>query len=136
MIYLGDGPLFSKIKEEVKELELDNDVVFLGKRNDIPDLLSSMDIFILPSLFEGLPVVGVEAQASGLPIVLSDTITEEICLFNYKYLDLKKSPNYWAKEVLSIKRNDNRTQGYLNVKEKGFDISQEAKKLEKIYLKM
>lgn len=136
LILVGDGPLFSKIKEEVKELDLENDVVFLGKRNNISDLLSSMDVFLLPSLFEGLPVVGVEAQASGLPIVLSTAITKEIGLLNYKYIDLKKTPEYWAKETLSIKQDNSRNQAYLEVKEKGFDIKQEAKKLEKIYLEM
>ncbi|NMA84101.1 MAG: glycosyltransferase family 1 protein [Epulopiscium sp.] len=136
LLLVGDGPLIQSVKNKVKKLNLNNDVIFLGRRNDIPHLLCAMDIFLLPSLFEGLPVVGVEAQASGLPIVLSDTITEEIGLLNYKYIDLEKTPEYWAKEILSIKQDNSRNQAYLAVKEKGFDIKQEAKKLEKIYLEM
>lgn len=136
LLLVGDGPLFQNIKEKVDKLNLNNDVIFLGRRKDIPDILQAMDIFLLPSLYEGLPVVGVEAQASGLPIVLSTAITKEIGLLNYKYIDLKKTPEYWAKEILSIKQNNTRNQAYLAVKEKGFDIKQEAKKLEKIYLEM
>lgn len=136
LLLVGDGDLFQNVKDKVDKLNLNNDVIFLGRRNDIPDLLCAMDVFLLPSLFEGLPVVGVEAQASGLPIVISDTITEEVCLFNYKYLSLKKSPDYWAKEVLSIKKDEDRTLGYIKTKEKGFDITQEAKKLQEMYLIM
>ncbi|MBM7685771.1 glycosyltransferase family 1 protein [Defluviitalea raffinosedens] len=136
LLLVGDGPLFQTIQEKVKKLNLNNNVIFLGRRKDIPDILQAMDIFLLPSLFEGLPVVGVEAQASGLPVVFSNSITQEICLFNYKYLDLNQSPEYWAQEVLSIDRNCNRIQAFLNVKEKGFDIKEEAKKLENIYLEM
>lgn len=136
LLLVGDGPLFQNIKDKVDKLNMSNDVIFLGRRKDISDILQAMDIFLLPSLYEGLPVVGVEAQASGLPIVLSDTITREIGLFNYKYIDLEKTPEYWAKEILSIKQDNNRNQAYLEVKEKGFDIKQEAKKLEKTYLEM
>lgn len=136
LLLAGDGPLFQNIKEKVNKLNLNNDVIFLGRRKDIPDILQAMDIFLLPSLYEGLPVVGVEAQASGLPIVLSDTITREIGLFNYKYISLKRSSEYWAEEVLKIENNNDRKKAYLDIKEKGFDIIQEAKKLESMYLEM
>lgn len=136
LLLVGDGPLFQNIKERVDKLNLNNDVIFLGRRKDIPDILQAMDIFLLPSLYEGLPVVGVEAQASGLPIVLSDTITREIGLFNYKYISLKRSSEYWAEEVLKVENIKNRKKAYLDIKEKGFDIKQEAKKLESMYLEM
>lgn len=136
LLLVGDGPLIQNVKNKVNKLNLNDDVIFLGRRNDIPNLLNAMDIFLLPSLFEGLPVVGVEAQASGLPIVLSTAITKEIGLLNYKYIDLKKTSEYWAKEISSIKQDNVRNQAYLEVKEKGFDIKQEAKKLEKVYLEM
>ena len=136
LILVGDGPLMTNVKEKVKKLKLESDVLFLGKRSDIPILLHSMDIFLLPSIFEGLPVAGVEAQASGLPIVMSTEITKEIGLLNYKFVDLKETPEYWAREILNIKQCGFRDKAYLEVKEKGFDIKQEAKKLEKIYMEM
>ena len=136
LLLIGDGFLLEKIKKNVDKLNLNNDVIFMRRRSDIPDLLQVMDVFLLPSLYEGLPVVGVEAQASGLPIVLSDTITKEIGLYNAKYLSLKQSSEYWAEEVLKIEKNNDREKAYLNIKEKGFDISQEAKKLECMYLEM
>lgn len=136
LVLVGDGPLFDNVKKKVDELDLVDDVVFLGRRNDIPNLLSAMDIFLLPSLFEGLPVVGVEAQVSGLPIVLSTEITREIGLVNYKYIDLNKSTEYWADEIISIKLNEDRAESYKNIAERGFEIVKEARKLEKIYLDM
>lgn len=76
-IFIGDGELADQIKSKVKELSLEKYVKFLGKRNDVPLLLLLMDYFALPSLYEGLPTVGVESQASGTPTLLSDTITRE-----------------------------------------------------------
>lgn len=136
LLLVGDGPLMENTKSKVIKLGIANDVIFLGRRGDIPELLSAMDIFLLPSLFEGLPVVGVEAQASGLPIVFSETITREIGLFNYKYIDLDDSANIWAKEILNINLTKDRLDACYKVMKSGFDISQEAKKLEKIYLEM
>lgn len=136
LVLVGDGPLISNMKEKVKKLNLDNDVIFLGRRNDIPNLLQAMDIFILPSLFEGLPVVGVEAQASGLPIVISTNITREIGLLNAQYIDLEATPEHWAESILNVKKNTNRKNGVNILREKGFDISIEATKLENIYLNM
>lgn len=136
LLLIGDGPLMEVTQEKAKRLGVYDSVVFLGRRNDIQDLLNAMDIFILPSLFEGLPVVGVEAQASGLPIVLSTEITREIGLESYKYIDLDKSPEYWANEILDMKLNTNRDKAYKNIAENGFDIAKEARKLEDLYLDM
>ena len=74
---------------------------FLGVRNDVPDLMQGMDIFLLPSLFEGLPGVGIEAQASGLITFMSDTITEETKITDLiKFMNINANPRSWAKEIL------------------------------------
>ena len=80
LILVGEGPLFDEIKKKVYSLNLESRVLFLGQRNDINELYQVMDVFVLPSLYEGLPVVGIEAQANGLPVVFCDNITKEIMI--------------------------------------------------------
>ena len=135
-ILVGEGPLFEQVKERINQLNISKDVILLGKRNDVPDLLQAMDVFLLPSLFEGLPVVGVEAQVSGLPIVMSDNITEEIGLLNYKFISLNETAESWANKTLEMTINIDRDNAADTLISYGFDISIEAKKLEKIYFDM
>ena len=73
---IGEGELKENIKNKVKEYGISDKVEFLNQRKDVAELLQAMDCFILPSLYEGLPVVGIEAQTSGLPLICSDTITK------------------------------------------------------------
>lgn len=77
LLLVGTGELEESIRAKVRALGLDNDVLFLGQRGDVPELLSAMDVFVMPSRFEGLPVTMVEAQMSSLPCVVSDNITRE-----------------------------------------------------------
>lgn len=77
LLLAGQGPLQEEIKNKVRELGLDDSVGFLGQRNDANELYQAFDVFLLPSLYEGLPVVGVEAQASGLLCFFSDDMTKE-----------------------------------------------------------
>lgn len=74
----GTGEDENRIKEKVKELGLEDSVMFYGTTNEVQNILQMMDVFLFPSLYEGLPVVCVEAQAAGLPVVASGTITEEV----------------------------------------------------------
>ena len=137
LLLIGEGKLKPKIEDYAKKIGINKNILFLGLRKDIPNLLMCMDCFVLTSFYEGLPVVGVGAQASGLPIILSDTITKEVNLSeNVKYISLKEQPTTWANEINNIlsKEND-RELAYENVKKKGFDIENTAKKLEEIYLK-
>ena len=135
LILIGDGELKNKILWKAEQLNLENDVLFLGIRDDVHRLMQAMDVFVLPSLFEGLPVIGVEVQASGLPIVMSKNITREIGLVNYSYIGLEEPADYWAEHIISIKHRDRRN-AYMRIMESGFDIHEEAKKLEKIYSDM
>ena len=136
LLVVGDGPLFNQVRRKIHQLNISSEVVFLGKRDDVPDLLQAMDIFLLPSLFEGLPVVGVEAQVSGLPIVMSSNITKEIGLLNYEYISLDEDANNWADKILEMPINLERQNSCDILMENGFDISIEAKNLEVLYMGM
>lgn len=102
LLLIGEGSLEEQIKRKVKEMGLENNVAFLGLRNDISDILKEIDVFLMPSLYEGLPISAVEAQASGNKLVLSDTISKETKLTeNVQFISLEKPAEYWKNCVLS-----------------------------------
>ena len=102
LLLIGEGELQDGIRRKVEDYGLTDKVQFLGVRSDVPRLWKAMDIFILPSLFEGLPIVALEAQASGVCSILADTITREVRLTdNVSFLSLNDSPGKWCKEALS-----------------------------------
>lgn len=116
-----------------KELNISNDAHFLGRRSDIPQLLSAMDVFIFPSFREGLPVSVVEAQAAGLPVLMSDTVTDEVCITDHiKRLPIDADPSVWAKEIETMP-GDLRTCAYEEVRKRGWDIADCAKTLVDFY---
>lgn len=110
LLLVGTGELEEDIKQEVKTLGLDSKVIFTGVRKDIPQLLSAMDVMIFPSLYEGMPNVIIEAQATGLPCVISDTITAEANITGLvEYKSLSISPDGWADTAIKLlghKRKD------------------------------
>lgn len=135
LLLIGEGELEDTIKQKVSSLGLDNTVHFLGVRKDIPDILQAIDLIIFPSLFEGLPVFGIEAQAAGVPLVASDTISREMELTNnVMFLSLQKNPNVWAVKALNYYKKIERIDTSSIIKDKGFDIQLEAKKIEDFYI--
>ena len=103
LLIIGKGELKSEIEEKVEKLSLADSVMFLGVREDIPKLLSAMDIFVFPSFFEGMPNTVIEAQTSGLPCVIADTITREVAVTKYvKFLSLNDSAEIWASKILEF----------------------------------
>ena len=134
LIWIGTGPLSEKIQSAVKEQRLDDKIIFLGNRSDMCELYQAMDVFLLPSLFEGLPVVGVEAQFADLPCVFSDTITEEVVL-NKKacFVPLKKSADEWADTVLKKINGDVRRRYSLDEIPEQYDIDKAAVRLAQLY---
>lgn len=135
LLLAGDGELFNDIKKKVSTLGLDDSVKFLGRCSKTSDLYQAFDLFLLPSLFEGLPVVAVEAQASGLPCVFSDTISREVDLSSMvKFVSLNAPVSTWADTILEHSKLGNREEGYLKLKKSGYDISDAARNLQKIYL--
>lgn len=137
LLLAGQGPLMKEMKEKVNSLGLTKNVKFLGQRNDTNELYQAFDVFLLPSLYEGLPVVGVEAQASGLLCILSSDMTKETkVLDTTEFLSLKQSAEEWASKLLDAfnkyKRRDTKEELSYNK----FNILIESKKLERKYFEL
>jgi glycosyltransferase involved in cell wall biosynthesis len=133
LLLIGEGDLKSQIEKKVNKLGLSSAVRFLGVRSNISDLMQAMDIYLFPSFFEGLPVVMIEAQASGLRCVVSDTITREVDVTGrVEFINLKESPNVWAERVLSIPIDRQDTSELLRIN--GYDTLATAKWLTDFYL--
>lgn len=137
LVLIGNGELLEEIKEYVEEKQLKEVVCFYGTTNEVPQILQAFDCFLLPSFYEGLPVVGVEVQASGLPFILTDTITKEVDFSDLvNYLSLEDRPEKWAETVIkcsALKRNRSKYPDI--VRKAGFDISEETNKLTGLYEK-
>lgn len=126
LMLVGKGELEDKIKEKIKALNLDGSVIFTGVRSDIPALLSAMDVFVFPSFYEGMPNTVIEAQATGLPCLIADTITKEANVTGLvRYMPLK-APEEWAKEALNM-ISDTRMQTKEIMIRNGYDIENVSK---------
>lgn len=133
LVMVGEGNLKPQIEKKVSELGLATNVRFLGVRSDIASLMQGMDLFLFPSLFEGLPVVLVEAQAAGLKCVISDSITKETDITGrIEFVSLNESPEEWANKILSPSYEHLDTS--LLLREKGYDTGTMAKWLADYYL--
>ena len=134
LILVGDCPDRESIEKKIHDLQIDDDVFLLGQRNDVCEIIQSFDAFILTSIFEGFPVVLVEAQAAGIPCVVSDTITDEVRITDLvETVSLKESATRWANSVINqVKRKKTRMNNMII--KNGFDIVQESKKLESFYI--
>jgi glycosyltransferase involved in cell wall biosynthesis len=107
LLLLGEGPLRAEIERLVIARQLDRHTLFAGSRPDVPRLMvGAMDAFVMPSLCEGLPLVGIEVQAAGLPSLLSDEITQEVCIVRplVEYLSLSRSAASWAEAILRARQ--------------------------------
>ena len=131
LLLIGIGPLENQIKDKIRKLDLVESVIFLGQRDDINKLYSVMDIFCLPSLYEGLPVVGVESQATGLPIIFSNGVSHEAIISkNAKIVPNQETGAYIEKMDEITQENKQRALASIN---ENMSIKNEAPKLEAIY---
>lgn len=120
-------------KTKVYKLGIEHNVQFLGICNDVPALMQAMDCFLLPSRFEGLGMVGIEAQAAGLPCFCSDTIPHELGVSNLvHFISLKIPAENWTEEILK-KSNIPRRDMQKEIADAGYDIEKEIGKLEEFY---
>ena len=135
LLLVGGGENMPKIQAKAHTLGIAEHVRFLGVRSDVADLMQAMDVFVFPSLYEGLPVTMVEAQAAGLPCLISDKIPPECILTNglVGVLPLSAEPETWAAKILE-KKNLPRIDRRSEIAAHGFDITTEAVKLQKFYL--
>lgn len=135
LLLVGDGELRSAVEKKVKNLNLTDHVIFTGVRSDIPELLQAMDVFVMPSYHEGLPVTIVEAQAADLPCVLSNEITKEVeILETVRWCSLSDNSSIWAEKVLLYLNSRNRTNTSHEIADAGFDIKNTTNNLTKSYL--
>lgn len=133
LVCVGGGS-YSLLEKKARKLKIDDDVVFLGSRNDVPELLQAADVFVFPSKFEGLPGAVLEAQAAGLPCVISDVISKDVCVVDplITMLSLKNSPKEWADTIVNV---SGRERGSTLDKfiSKKFDISALCGELTRLY---
>lgn len=137
LVLLGDGELLEKIKKKVKRKGLQDKVFFIGNVGNANEWYNVFDVFVLPSLWEGLPVVGVEAQANDLPCIFSDSVTKEIAIAQrVEFIPLKSSTFQWAEAIMSsfcITTRNNNTE---LITDHNYNIVFEAKKLQNRYMKL
>lgn len=134
LVFAGTGTLQGEIEKEVRQRKLTDKVIFLGFRTDMHDVYQLFDLFFMPSLYEGLPYALVEAQAAGLPCLISDAITEDsIATENVARCGLSDPPEVWAQKMERMLQSFQRKDTYEVMKNKGWDISTEVQELEKIY---
>lgn len=135
LILIGDGEGRQDIEELVKSKGLENDVIFMGIQENVNELLQAMDVFLFPSLYEGLSVALLEAEAAGLPCFISDSISDE-CIVTKGLIEktsLNTSPKIWAQKIVD-KKNFQRTDTRNELKMAGYDIVESSKQLENYYL--
>lgn len=134
LLLIGKGELLEKIMMKVEAQGLTNCVMFLGTRDDVSELMQAMDVFVLPSVYEGLPLVLIEAQAAGLPVVASDCITSETDISGLiRYESLSKAAGDWADTIISA-QNSKREDTYSKIARAGYDISDNTLLLSELYL--
>lgn len=135
LLLVGGGTDMQKMQAKAQTLGIAEKVRFLGVRSDVDDVMQAMDVFVFPSLYEGLPVTMVEAQAAGLPCLISDKVPSECVLTNglVEKVPLSESPDVWAEKIIAkygTPRTDRRTE----IAAHGFDITTEAVKLQEFYI--
>ena len=138
LVIAGDGPLRLDLEEKTRKLSISDHVIFLGPRRDIPELLMAFDSFVLPSQYEGLGIALVEAMASGLPCIFTDSIPSEVNLIPslIHRISLNDDNNVWAETIIEATPLEERKNGSLIIKDRGYDIKETAKELQDFYLKI
>lgn len=135
LLLVGNGELKQNIEGKAKALGIADSLIFAGIRSDVPDLLSAMDVFVFPSFYEGMPNTVIEAQATGLPCVIADTITKEACVTDcVHFMSLVDSAEKWVDKILESKNNNivDRSLYSKVMKNRGYDINDVVKMFKKI----
>ncbi len=122
LVIVGEGEDRAEIEALIREWELEPRCILTGRRSDVPALLSAMDIFLLPSFHEGMPFSIIEAQANGLPCIISDTLSPELKLTDTVYYESIQDAPAWSRRISSTMPTENRTEMAGIVREKGYDI--------------
>ncbi len=138
LVLVGTGALLDLIKQKVNELEIESAVIFLGMRDDINEIYQAMDIFLFPSLFEGLGFVLVEAQTAGLPCFITDTLPDEVKVLDTTIpMSLDENNSFWSRKILAYLEqinNKKRNKKSHEMYDSKFNIEKEIKIIEKFYI--
>jgi glycosyltransferase involved in cell wall biosynthesis len=137
LMLIGDGELEAAVRAKADQLGISDSVLFMGRQSNVGELMSAMDLFVLPSLYEGLGIVLVEAQCNGLPCVVSqEAYNEEVTVYPdlLSVLPLSCGAEKWANHILSKDRNLDRNVDLSLLGTSGYDMKTEIKKLEELYL--
>ncbi|UKK49258.1 glycosyltransferase family 1 protein [Prevotella sp. E9-3] len=134
LLLIGVGPLMDDIKAKVLQLGLSDKVQFLNERSDVDSLLQAFDLFLMPSLFEGLPFVLIEAQCTGLPCLVADTVSRDSALTsNITFFSLKQTAGSWAEKVSGIIANYNRKDESMAIQQQGYSTQSTISYLQEVY---
>ena len=135
LIVVGDGALSQQMHKKIREFEIEDSVKMLGSRSDVNELLQAADVFLLPSKFEGLGIVLIEAQAAGLPTFTSAGVVPDDAKISelLEFVPLIESPKEWASRIAKTS-NVNRENMKECISQAGYDNYENAKKLERTYL--
>lgn len=134
LMLVGKGDLEEEIRAQVDQLGLSDKVIFTGLRSDVADLLQAMDVFVFPSNYEGVPVTMIEAQAAGLPCIISDKVPIECKITEYvKQIPLAEPDSVWADQAIRMSHLP-RQDTYQDVLNSGYDITQNASRLQTFYM--
>ena len=136
LILIGEGPLMETVRQQVEELRLQEYVIFTGLQKNVVPFYQAMDFFLLPSFYEGLPGVAVEAQASGLRGILSDAITTETAMTSLmEFRNVQEPAEVWADRIMACGHYE-RQNTLKEMQEAGFDVKNLAKRLQDFYLRV
>lgn len=135
LLLVGNGELQERVKQRVDLLGLTESVRFMGVRDDVEEILIASDVFVFPSLYEGLPVSIIEAQAAGLKCVMSNGVTPDcIVTQNVDVINLGETDGVWANKILSYADGYERKDEYESIVNEGFDIEKNSEWLEEFYI--
>lgn len=137
LLLAGVGELQEEIKNKVKKLGLEKKVKFLNLVSNVEEILNAMDVFVLPSFFEGLPVVGVEAEATGLQVFTSTRVARELPIEDLSYYySLEDGASVWAKMIIEEFQKYKRRNTTEEIKKCGYDVKEAGAKMQKLYIEM
>ena len=138
LLLVGDtteeSEFLTEVKRKIKAYGLEHVVRLLGRRDDVNKIMQAADVLVMPSFFEGLTVVGIEAQACDLPLLLSDTVTKELGLLpSTQFISLDAGAKAWAEVIVNSKQHNRRSR-YEELKAAGYDIGFETERVEKLLI--
>jgi len=135
LLIVGDGELRTQIEEKAEKMGIKDKLIMTGVRNDVNDLLQAMDCFVFPSVYEGVPLTVIEAQAAGLPCFVSDTITDEVCITKLVHtLSIADFPTVWSDEILKITPGLKREDTKQLIVKAGYDVNTTASWITNFYM--